>query len=81
MKTINANGERGTRSEVYALYVFLFSLFFSPSFFLAQDAPPPTLDPKVFEIAYQLRCPVCTAQSVGDSASPIAVEMRNVIQE
>ncbi|MGL4608882.1 MAG: cytochrome c-type biogenesis protein [Trueperaceae bacterium] len=48
---------------------------------LAQDPPPPTLDPKVFELAGELRCPVCTAESVGDSSSPIAVEMRNIIQE
>lgn len=49
-------------------------------FVSAQDAPA-TLDPKVFEIAKDLRCPVCTAESVGDSSAPIAVEMRNVIQE
>ncbi len=51
------------------------------SFSGAQDANPSTLDPKVFEIAKELRCPVCTAESVGDSGSSIAVEMRDVIQQ
>jgi cytochrome c-type biogenesis protein CcmH len=60
------------------LFSFLFSLF---SFSFAQDALPSTLDPQVFEIANELRCPVCIAESVGDSASPIAVRMREEIQE
>ena len=39
------------------------------------------LEREVFDIARQLRCPVCTAESVGDSSSPVAVEMRNIVQE
>jgi cytochrome c-type biogenesis protein CcmH len=62
--------------RLFIMFVFVVSMFV-----LAQDAPPATLDPKVFEIAGELRCPVCTAESVGDSSAPIAVEMRNVIQE
>lgn len=36
---------------------------------------------RTFEIARQLRCPVCVSESVGDSSSPIAIEMRTQIQE
>ena len=39
------------------------------------------LEREVFEISRQLRCPVCTAESVGDSSSPVAIEMRNIVQE
>ncbi len=39
------------------------------------------LEPRVFEIADQLRCPVCTGESVAQSASRISVEMRNIIRD
>jgi cytochrome c-type biogenesis protein CcmH len=81
MRQLQREKEGGKRKGRLLFYVFLFSLTFSLySSLLAQDAPA-TLDPKVFEIAGELRCPVCTAESVGDSSAPIAVEMRNVIQE
>jgi cytochrome c-type biogenesis protein CcmH len=67
--------------KVFLLIFLCLCAFVVNIFVLAQDAPPATLDAKVFEIAGELRCPVCTAESVGDSSAPIAVEMRNVIQE
>jgi cytochrome c-type biogenesis protein CcmH len=82
--------EKGERRKEKGFFTFHFSLFtlsFSVYFCLslvsltqAQDVPP-SLESKVFEIARELRCPVCTAESVGDSSSQISVEMRNVIQE
>jgi cytochrome c-type biogenesis protein CcmH len=60
---------------------FLYCVLIVSFFALAQNTPPSTLDPKVFEIANELRCPICIAESVGDSSSPVAVEMRNIIQE
>jgi cytochrome c-type biogenesis protein CcmH len=39
------------------------------------------LESQVFEIARELRCPVCTAESVADSSSAVSIEMRNLIQE
>lgn len=39
------------------------------------------LDQQVFEIARQLRCPVCVSESVADSNSRVAIEMRDVIQQ
>lgn len=47
---------------------------------LAQGAEV-QLQSRVFEIARQLRCPVCVSESVGDSSSPISIQMREQIQE
>jgi cytochrome c-type biogenesis protein CcmH len=44
----------------------------------AQERP---LDPGVFDIGRELRCPTCIAESVGDSNAAIAREMRVLIQE
>jgi cytochrome c-type biogenesis protein CcmH len=74
-------GSRGEGERKIFLLIFLcLCASVVNMFVLAQEAPA-TLAPKVFEIAKNLRCPVCTAESVGDSSAPIAVEMRNVIQE
>lgn len=45
------------------------------------DGSEVQLASRTFEIARQLRCPVCVSESVGDSSSPIAIEMRTQIQE
>lgn len=39
------------------------------------------LDPEVFDIGNELRCPTCVAESVGESNAAIAREMRQIIQE
>jgi cytochrome c-type biogenesis protein CcmH len=39
------------------------------------------LSPGVFEIASQLRCPVCVSESVAQSSSPTSVQMREIIAE
>ena len=44
----------------------------------AQDVQ---LEAQVFDIARELRCPVCQAESVADSSSPTSLEMRNIISE
>lgn len=44
----------------------------------AQDGD---LDQRVFEIARELRCPVCVSESVADSSSRVAIEMRDLIQQ
>jgi cytochrome c-type biogenesis protein CcmH len=74
--------EGGEKGRKFFLFISLCLCAFVVNLFaLAQDAPPSTLDPKVFEIAGQLRCPVCVAESVGDSSSNVAVNMRDIIQE
>ena len=47
----------------------------------AAAAQEQELDPRVFEIANELRCPTCVSESVGQSNSAIAREMRVLIQE
>lgn len=38
------------------------------------------VEPRVFEIADKLRCPVCVSESVAESSSATSVEMRDLIQ-
>ncbi len=47
----------------------------------AAAAQEQELDPRVFEIANELRCPTCVSESVGQSNAAIAREMRTLIQE
>lgn len=58
-------------------------LLTSPSVAHAQDTGGSVveLDSRVFELARQLRCPVCTSESVGDSSAAISIEMRNEIRD
>ncbi len=39
------------------------------------------LERQVFEIAAELRCPVCRAESASDSSSASSTEFRNIIRE
>ncbi|MDZ7703478.1 MAG: cytochrome c-type biogenesis protein [Trueperaceae bacterium] len=56
---------------------------------VAATALPPTpglayaqnIDQQVFDIARQLRCPVCRAESAADSNATSSIEFRNIIQE
>ncbi len=85
MKRMQNLGGRRKESLIY------FSTFFllPPSSFIliiilcsmVTLAQAPSLESKVFEIARELRCPVCTSESVGDSSSSVSIEMRNIIQD
>ncbi len=58
---------------------FIFLLLSSLTMFAgAQEVQ---LEAQVFDIARELRCPVCQAESVADSNSPTSIEMRNIINE
>src|SRR5438105_6433972 len=48
---------------------------------LAGAAPAATLDDQVYAIARQLMCPVCAGETVAESDSALAREMRAVIRQ
>ena len=52
--------------------------FFTLSFALAQTVE---IDERVFDIAAELRCPVCQSESAADSSSSSSIEFRNIIRE
>ena len=58
-------------------YLFFLTLLFS-SFALAQTVE---VDERVFDIAAELRCPVCQSESAADSSSSSSIEFRNIIRE
>jgi cytochrome c-type biogenesis protein CcmH len=68
-------------TEGFPLLLYcLFVSFVLVTITFAQDTTA-SLESRVFEIARELRCPVCTSESVGDSSSSVAIEMRNIIQD
>ncbi len=48
---------------------------------LFRAAQPPTLDARVHDVASQIQCPVCNGESVADSPSALAEQMRGVIRQ
>ena len=59
-------------------YLFLLLALFTSSFALAQTVE---IDARVFDIAAELRCPVCQSESAADSSSASSIEFRNIIRE
>lgn len=51
------------------------------SYVFLQNPPQPTLDQRVHDVASQLRCPICQGESVADSTSQLAQQMRGVIRQ
>ena len=59
-------------------YLFFFLTLLASSFALAQTVE---IDERVFDIAAELRCPVCQSESAADSSSSSSIEFRNIIRE
>ncbi len=51
------------------------------SYVFLQNPPQPSLDQRVHDVASQLRCPICQGESVADSPSQLAQQMRGVIRQ
>ena len=64
----------------FTLYLALFFhfLIFLFSISLSQSVE---LERQVFDIARELRCPVCVAEAVSDSNADVSIEMREIIQQ
>lgn len=62
-----------TKRFLILLFAFVMLVFAS-----AQETQ---LEQRVFEIGRDLRCPVCTSESVADSNAEIAIQMRDIIQQ
>ena len=61
-----------------AILAFIAALW---SYMLLNTVRHETLDQHVYRIASQLKCPVCQSESVADSTTSLAQEMRGVIRQ
>ena len=89
MKTspaLNAHGANNWRATlrkptVLAGIIALLALAIVWGGLLFRASQPPTLDERVYDVASQIQCPVCNGESVEDSPSGLAAEMRSLIRQ
>lgn len=65
----------------YCVVLLAISYQLSAISFAQNASPPPDLSSRVFDIARELRCPVCQGESAAESNADISVEMRRIIAE
>src|SRR5438270_7820833 len=69
------------RRPLFIALAVLASLGAVWSYVFLQNPPQPALDQRVHDVASQLRCPICQGESVADSPSQLARQMRGVIRQ
>src|SRR5438270_1672066 len=69
------------RRPLFIALAVLASLGAVWSYVFLQNPPQPALDQRVHDVASQLRCPICQGESVADSPSQLAQQMRGVIRQ
>lgn len=70
--------QRRSRVLVVAVLIIIAATWL---FLLVSASTHKTLDERVYEVGSQLKCPICQGESVADSPSFLAKEMRQVIRE
>ncbi|MGH7900759.1 MAG: cytochrome c-type biogenesis protein [Thermodesulfobacteriota bacterium] len=69
------------KSEYSISKFYLTALFFLASFSILSPTLSDTIDDEASEISYHLMCPVCQGQSVAESNSELAKDMRAIIRK
>jgi cytochrome c-type biogenesis protein CcmH len=74
-------GQALRRPSVLAALLVLLALVgvWTVTFVIA--AQPKSLDERTHEVASELRCPVCNGETVADSSTPVAQQMRALIRQ
>ena len=70
----------GVRAEGILAWAVFLVFFSASSFAFAQTAPDPALDARVRALSAELRCLVCQNQTVADSDSGVARDMRDQVR-
>jgi len=73
--------ERRSRFLLMAIGATLAVVLAIWSFVFLTNPPTRTLDQRVQDVASQLKCPICQGESVADSPSLLAKQMRGVIRQ
>ena len=71
---------RGCRDMLRCLRAIFIMAVAAPSFVVAQTTSDPALDARVKALSAELRCLVCQNQTVADSESPVARDMRDQVR-
>lgn len=69
------------RRSLWILLAMLVLVGAAWTYLLLAVPPQRTLDQRVYDVALQLKCPVCQGETVADSSAAVAQQMRLVIRQ